>query len=86
MAFHMMHADRRHAPGQRQRLSTGRTDQQGTDQARAGRIGHRVDLPRLAAGLDQHLTDQRQHAFHVITGSQLRHHAAIDAMQVDLAE
>ena len=86
MAFHVMHADRRDVPGERQRLGAGSPHQQGADQAGARGVGDRVDLGGHAVGLGQHLADQRQHALDVITRGQLRHNAAIDAVQVDLTE
>jgi hypothetical protein len=61
-------------------------NQQGSDQSGAGGVGDRIDLGRHTAGLVQHLPNQRQHAFDVITAGKLRHHAAIGAMQVDLTE
>ncbi|MNN40711.1 hypothetical protein D3C81_1547940 [compost metagenome] len=86
MALHMVHADRRHAPGQGQRLGAGGPDQQRADQARPGGIGDRIDIGETATGLGQHLADQRQHAFDVVARGQFGHHAAVGAMQVDLAE
>ncbi|MNZ97186.1 hypothetical protein D3C78_1164120 [compost metagenome] len=84
--FHMVHADRRHAPGQRQGLGAGGADQQRADQPRPGGIGHRVDIGETAAGFLQHLANQRQHALDVVARGQLGHHAAIDPVQVDLTE
>ncbi|MNP22807.1 hypothetical protein D3C76_1154920 [compost metagenome] len=66
MAFHVMHAKGRNAPGKGQRLSTGSPYQQGTNQARTRGVGDRIDLGRHAVGLGQHLTNQGQHAFDVI--------------------
>ncbi|MNP26165.1 hypothetical protein D3C76_1190060 [compost metagenome] len=86
VAFHMMHADRRHAPGERHGLGAGGADQQRPDQAGAGGIGDRIDVCGRTAGLVQHLADQRQHALDVVSRGELRHHAAVDAMQVDLTE
>lgn len=86
VTFHMVHTDGRHAPGKSQRLSAGRSHQQRADQARACRVSQCVDIAGLLAGLIQHLADQRQHALDVIARGQFRHDAAVDAMQVDLAE
>ncbi|MNN38285.1 hypothetical protein D3C81_1522720 [compost metagenome] len=66
VAFHMVHADGRHTPGERHGLGAGRADQQRPDQAGAGGVGDRIDLARRAAGLIQHLADQRQHALDVV--------------------
>ena len=86
VTFHMMHAQRRDAPGEGQGLSAGRTDQQRADQARTGGVGDGIDVGGHAVGLGQYLADQRQHALDVVTGGELRHHPAVDAVQVDLAE
>ena len=86
VAFHVVHTKRRYAPGKRQRLCAGSTDQQRADQARTRSVGDCIDLGRHAVGLGQHLTDQGQHALDVVTRGQLRDHTAIDAVQVDLTE
>ena len=86
MAFHMVHADRRNAPGEGQRLGAGGADQQRADQSGTGRVGDRVDVAGRALRLVQYLADQRQHALDVIARGQFRHHAAIHAVLLDLAE
>ncbi len=86
MPFHMMHTNRRYAPGERQRLRAGGPDQQRADQSWAGGIRDRIDLRSITLGIGKHLAKQRQHALDVIARGELGHHAAIDAMQVDLAE
>ncbi|MCY1444413.1 hypothetical protein D9M71_608850 [compost metagenome] len=86
MTFHVMHAKGRNAPGKGQRLGTGSPDQQRPHQARTRGVGDCVDLRRHAAGLSQDLADQRQHTLDVISRGQLRHHATIGAVQVDLTE
>ncbi len=86
MPFHMMHTNRRYAPGERQRLRAGGPDQQRADQSWAGGIGDRIDLRSITLGIGKHLANQRQHALDVIARGELGHYAAIDAMQVDLAE
>ena len=86
VAFHMMHAHGRNAPGERQGLGAGGADQQRTNQPGAGGVGDGLDLLAAGAGLIQHLADQRQHAFDVVARSELRHNATIDAMQIDLTE
>ena len=70
--FHVVHADRRHAPGEGHRLGTGSPHQQGADQAGTGGIGDRVDIRRRAAGLVEHLADQRQHALDVVARGRRR--------------
>ena len=77
---------RRNAPGKGQRLGAGSAHQQGTDQARTRGISDGVDLGRHTVSFGQHLTNQGQHAFDVVTRGQLRHHAAIGTVQVDLTE
>ncbi|MNT17259.1 hypothetical protein D3C72_1523990 [compost metagenome] len=86
VAFHMVHTERRHAPGEGQRLGAGGPHQQRAHQAWAGGVGDAVDVLGLAVGLFQHLAQQRQHALDVVAGGQLGHHTAIDAVQVDLTE
>ncbi|MCY1443021.1 hypothetical protein D9M71_594160 [compost metagenome] len=86
MTFHMMHAERRHPPGEGQGLGTGGAHQQRAHQAGAGGIGDAVDVLGFAVGLGQHLANQRQHALDVVAGSQLWHDPAVDPVQVDLTE
>ncbi|MNH23432.1 hypothetical protein D3C79_833280 [compost metagenome] len=86
MAFHVVYAQCRNAPGKSQGLGTGSAHQQSADQARACGIGDGIDLGGDAVGFGQHLADQRQHALDVITRGQLRHYPAINAVQVDLTE
>ena len=86
VALHVVHADRRDAPGEGQGLGAGGAHQQGADQTGTGGVGDGLDLRNLGARLAQHLADQWQHALDVVARGQLRHHAAVDAMQVDLAE
>ncbi len=85
VAFHVVHANRRHiqCPGQRARHPG--TDQQGTNQARAGGVGHAIEFVDAHTGLAQGLTDQWQQLAHVVTAGQLRHHAAVFGMQRNLA-
>ena len=86
MAFHMMYTDRRHAPGECHRLRAGRANQQGADEPGPRGVSYRIDLARLAPGFGEHLANQGEHAFDVITRGQLRDHPAIDPVQVDLTE
>ncbi|MNE52726.1 hypothetical protein D3C80_1474110 [compost metagenome] len=86
VTLHVVHTDRRDVPGKGQRLGAGSAHQQGTDQAGTRGVGDGVDFGGNAACLVQHLADERQHALDVITRGKLGHHAAEDAVQVDLAE
>ena len=86
VAFHMMHAQRRHAPGKGQRTGTGAAHQQRAHQTGACGVGHRIHLSRLQPGLGKNLAHQRHQTLDVIARGQLGHNAAIDAVQVDLAE
>ena len=47
-------------PGEGHRLGTGSPTSRGADQAGTGGIGDRVDIRRRAAGLVEHLADQRR--------------------------
>ena len=86
VAFHMVNAQRRHAPGEGERPSACAPDQQRTDQTRAGGVNHTVHIPFLNACLGEHLAHQRNQPFDVVTGGQLGHDPAVHAVQVDLAE
>ncbi len=85
VAFHMVHADRRHiqCPGQRARHAG--TDQQCADQPRPRGVGHTIQFVDAQPGLAQGLADQRQQLAHMVAAGKLRYHAAVFGMQRDLA-
>ncbi len=85
MTLQMMYRDGSGAPGIRQAPGKAGPDQQRTDQAGPGGIGHPVDLARLGARSLECLAYQGQEAFHMVSGCQLRHHPPIGLMQADLA-
>ncbi len=78
-----MHRQHRAAPGETQSVRHATAHHQGANQARPGGIGD--DVRFFDPGLVQHPPDQRQQAAHVIAGGDLRHHAAVGRVQVDLA-
>ena len=84
VAFHMMDADRRHVPGQRQAPPDGRAHEQRPGQARAGGVGHPAHLLRPGRGLVHDQLEQRQGLADVIAGRQLRHHPAVGGVQIHL--
>ena len=86
MPFQVMHPQGRHAPGKGEGPGQSGARQQGPDQTGARGIGDAVDLPRQRAGTAQDLPHQRQQPLHVVTRGQFRHHAPVEAVQLDLAE
>jgi hypothetical protein len=85
VAFHVVHADRRHVQGPGQRPPGRGPDQQGPDQTRPRGVGHAIQLGEGQPGLVQGLTDQGQQLAHVVTAGQLRHHPAVLGVQSHLA-
>ena len=85
MAFQVMHTHHRLAQTGGQRASHAGAHQQRTGQPRATRVGHNVHLRQSAASLTHHLSNQRQHAANMVTAGELRHHAAIGLVHLDLA-
>ena len=67
VAFHMVDRHGGDFPGKRQGAANGGTNQQRTDQSRACRVSHRVDLLGLQTGLFQRSLNQRHGFPHVIT-------------------
>ena len=85
MAFHVMDADRGDIERPGQRATSGGTDQQGADQARARGIGDTIEIGKLQSRLGEGLADQRQQLAHVVAARELRHDAAVFGVQRDLA-
>jgi hypothetical protein len=85
VALHVVHADRRHAPGPRQAAAHAGPHQQRPDQPGPGRVGHPVECLGRRAGLFKHLFYQRKQLADVVAGGELRHHAAELGMQLHLA-
>jgi hypothetical protein len=86
VAFQVVDPDDRHAPGIAERAPEASTDQQRPDEARSRRIGNAVNGLRLDARLGQGRLDHRQEALDVLARGELRHHPAVAAVQLDLAE
>lgn len=61
-------------------------DHQRADQARSGGVGNAFQVSTNLAGLSQHLIAQRQQLAHMVPRCQLRHHAAIVRVHIDLTE
>ena len=83
--LHMVHRHRRQAPAVGQAAADAGAHQQRPGQPRAGGERHTVELLRGSAGLAHHLAHQRQQPAHMVAAGQLRHHAAVGGMHVDLA-
>ena len=85
VALQVMHADGRQPPAIGQGLRQRRAGQQRADQARARRVGNAAEFSGAGPGRRQGLAHQRQQAAHVVARGQLRHDAAVEPVQVDLA-
>ena len=84
MPFHVMHRDQRSVPSEGQTRRQLRADQQRTRQSGALGVSDCFHVWPRTLGRSQHLIDQAQAVFDVVTASQLRHYAAIRRMQRDL--
>jgi hypothetical protein len=85
MPLEMVHGDCRDLQRVSQRRGQRPADHQGSNQARAGRIGNRVQVAELDAGVHEHRLDHRQQLRDMVAGRKLRHDAAIGGMEGDLA-
>ena len=86
VAFNMVDAHQRFSRRERQALHAVDAGQQRADQARA--LGHRQGIHFLQAHarFPQRLVHHPVAGFHMSPAGNLRHHAAVEFMQVDLAE
>ena len=84
MRFQMIDRDEGHAEPERDGLAHGDADDQAADQPRARRRGHRVDRIETELGLRQRLADRGIEQLDMGACGDLRHHAAIGRMQVEL--
>ena len=85
MPFQVVHAQNRLAQGRTQRTSHTGPHQQGPRQARPTGEGHHIHVLQRLARCLQHLLGQRQHATNMVAAGQLRHHATIGLVHLDLA-
>ena len=78
MPLHVIHRHRRHLPGKGKTAAYGGTYQQCPYQTRSGRIGDALDIPGpIQACLRKHLIQQGNQFSHMISGGELRYHAAV---------
>jgi hypothetical protein len=86
MSFEVMDPYSGLAPGIRQAARQGGAGQKGPDQAGSSGVGDAVQLGRSGFRLLHRAANERQKSANVIPGCQLRHNAAENTMQIDLAE
>ncbi len=84
VTFQVMHRQRRHAQRHPERLGHTRPHQQRPGQPWSGRVGNGVDVAHLEAARLQGFAQKQRQAADVVPGRQLRHHAAVGRMQIDL--
>ena len=84
VAFHVVHADDRLVQREAERIREARADEERAGEPRALRVGDRVDIAHADAGVGEHLRHERQHALDVLARGELRHDAAVRAVQRDL--
>ncbi|MNS94906.1 hypothetical protein D3C72_1291380 [compost metagenome] len=84
VAFQVVHADHRHVQRKAQRIGHRGADQQRAGKARALGEGDGVDVLAGAAGIGQHLFEQRQHTADMVARGEFGHHAPIVAVHGDL--
>jgi len=86
VSFEMVYPDRWQPPCVREAARQGGAGEQRPDEAGSRRIRHAVQVARAGARPLQRALDQRQQPPHVVAGGELRDHATIRAVQLDLAE
>lgn len=79
-----MHRQRGDAACHGEGFGHARAHEQRARQARAGSVGHRIDIGRAQARLGERLLEQHGQAADVIARGELGHHATIRGVQVDL--
>ena len=84
VAFEMIHADQRFAERLRQHFAVGHADQQRADQARAVRHRHRVHVAQRNVRLLDRFAHHRNDLPQMLARGELRHHAAVLAVNVGL--
>ena len=83
--FHVMNRQGGNAQGEGQTATKGGPHQQGAHKPGPGGIGHAIEIVELPAGLGQHAFEERQKTTAVVPAGELRHHAAIGGVEVNLA-
>ena len=86
MAFEMVDRDGRDPQCVGQAAPQRRAGQQGADQTGARGVGHAIQLACRGVGLCKCLTDKGKQPLHMVARGQFRHHAAVQPVQVHLAE
>ena len=84
MRFQMIDGDKGDAQSKRDGLAHGHADDQAADQPRARRRGHCIDCIEIELGLGHRLADRGIEQLDMGACGDLRHHAAIGRMQVEL--
>ena len=84
MPFHVVHADRRHSQRGGQGTPDRSANQQSTHQAGPRCVSYSVNLLSCAGCFLQAFIQQWQGLSNVVTGGDLRYHAAIFGMNVSL--
>ena len=80
----MMDRDQRLIHGQSRSLGKVHTNQHRTNEARSISHRHRIDIIPAQSRLGQRLVRQAVNGLDMLAGCDLRHHAAVDLMQVHL--
>ncbi len=82
----MVDAQCGHFPGIGEAAGQGCASQQGSDQPWTGGIGHAAQIAWRGLCLGHDASHQGKQPADVIAGGQLRHHASIDPVKLDLTE
>src|ERR1700716_2137113 len=86
MALQVMHRDSRDIPGVGKTARQRSAREKGADQAGPCGVGDPTQPLGSGARLLQGALDEGQELPHVVAGGQLRHHAPVYAVELDLAE
>ena len=80
----MVHGNQRLPQGQRCRLGKIHANQHCANETRSIGNGYRVDILPCQTGICQRLLRQSVNGLDVLSGGNLRHHAAVDPVQIHL--
>ena len=86
MSAYMMYGDQRHTQGVGHGLGKADPHQYRPDQARGIGDRHRVNVLFRHTGLAQCLIGQTGNGLHMLTGRDLRHHAAVERVHIRLGK
>ena len=84
MSAHVVHGNERHAERIRRRLGKVHTHQHRADQPRRIRHSHGVNIRAREICLFQRLVGKTVDRLNVLARGDLRHHAAVELVQLDL--